>query len=242
MRLTILGAGRLGRSMAVLLANAPGVRVQLCARGEQPDHPDVLWLTVSDRDVAAVARAQAPGPVVLHASGSLGLDVLEPHERVGSLHPLMTFPGPEQGLPTLTGVPAAVVGHRDAVAAAHTLCDALGLSPFAVPGDRRLYHCAAVMAGNYTTVLLAEAARVLEAAGIDPREAPSLLVPLARASLEAAASDPVGALTGPAARGDEAVLTAHQQALAEAGLEEQAALYRALLQRTRDLVSSRDGR
>ena len=55
---------------------------------------DLLVIATPDDQVARVAAAGRPGPttVVVHLSGSLGLDVLGPHPRRGSLHPLVPLP------------------------------------------------------------------------------------------------------------------------------------------------------
>jgi predicted short-subunit dehydrogenase-like oxidoreductase (DUF2520 family) len=141
----------------------------------------------------------------------------------------MTFPGPEVAVPDLHGVPAAVAGDPEAVAIAEGLARDLGMVPFAVPGDRRLYHAAAVLAGNFATVLVGEAARALVAAGVSPEVAAGALLPLAVRSIDNVRHGASRALTGPVARGDEATLAAHRAALEEAGLSEVRALYDALL-------------
>jgi predicted short-subunit dehydrogenase-like oxidoreductase (DUF2520 family) len=222
MRVGILGKGRLGRTLAVLLTGrAP---VDLRGRGEVPEG-DVVLLCVPDAALRDAAAAIPPGRIVLHCSGSAEVDVLRPHAPAGSLHPLMTFPGPDVAIPDLTGVPAAVAGDPEAVAAARELAGLLGLAPFAVPGDRRLYHASAVIAGNFATVLLAQAAEVLAAAGVPAADAPGILAPLAIQSLRNAAVDPARALTGPVARGDRKTIAAHREALAEADLRAILALY-----------------
>jgi predicted short-subunit dehydrogenase-like oxidoreductase (DUF2520 family) len=216
----LIGPGRLGRSLAPLL-RAAGHDVALRGRGELPGPCDVVWLTVPDRALAEVAAWLAPqvgATPVLHASGALDLTPLAALPEHGSLHPLMTFPGPEVGLPDLQGVPAALDGTPAAHAVAAALASSLGLRPLTVRGDRRLYHAAAVLAGNLSTVLLTEAARVLVAAGVPPDEAAADLLPLALASLRNAARRPDAALTGPIARGDLPVLSAHRAALTAAGL------------------------
>jgi len=211
--LVIVGPGRLGRSMAAALQQQ-GHRVRLVGRGQAIPTAPLTWLTVPDSTLAEVAATVPPGGVLLHASGACEVEVLRPYRPAGSLHPLMTFPGPELATPQLEGLPAAVAGDPAARAAALCLGRALGFAVFEVPGDRRLYHASAVMAGNFATVLLGAAAELLAAAGVDPAQAPALLLPLARASLEnAAAVGPARALTGPLARGDEAVVAAHRAAI-----------------------------
>lgn len=233
----VVGPGRLGRSVARLLTDA-GHRVRLVGRGQPVPAAPLTWLTVPDRAIAEVAGRVPRGGVVLHASGATDLSPLSSHLHPGSLHPLMTFPGPEVALPDLTGVPAAIAGDPVAIAAAADLARALGLHPVAVPGDRRLYHAAAVMAGNFTTALLAEAARALVAAGVPEQQAPAMLAPLAiQAIRNVARHGPAQALTGPVARGDEAVLAAHRAALASD--PELLATYDALLALARRLAGGR---
>lgn len=236
-RVDLVGAGRLGRSLHTLWA-AAGVDVSLRGRGPLREAAEVVLLAVPDRAIADAADAIPPSArrVVLHASGATDLTPLAAHPRHGSWHPLMSFPGPEVGLPDLEGVPVALDGSDAGVLAlGRALAEALGLSAVVVPGDRRLYHAAAVLAGNFATVLLAEAAGLLEAAGVPRTQAGPMLAPLAIASLRQSAADPAAGLTGPVARGDEAVLDAHRAALDALGDPEQRALYDLLVARARRL-------
>ena len=225
MHVAIVGPGRLGRSLHALLPPAGHDAVLVGRSGAVPAGTGVVLLTVPDPSVPSVAATVPLGPVLLHCAGSLSHDVLRPHPIVGSLHPLMTFPGPEVALPELAGVPAAVAGDPPAVAIARQLAADLGMVPFHVPGDRRLYHAAAVMAGNLTMVLMAQATRVLEHAGVAPEEARRVLVPLAISSVQNSVHPLSSALTGPIARGDRDALERHRAALADAGLDHLRALY-----------------
>ncbi len=237
LRFGIVGRGRLGTSLEALL-RAGGAEVDLRGRGEgTPDAPIVL-LAVPDAAIRDAAALVAPGHVLLHASGASSVDVLRPYAPAGSFHPLMTFPGVQTALPDLTGVAAAVAGDAEAVVAGRLLASALGMVAVEVPGERALYHAAAVMAGNFATVLLAEAASVLERAGVDARAARAMLAPLAIQSLRNAIDDPARALTGPVARGDEATIQAHRDALRRAGLEDEAVLYDQLTAHARALRRS----
>lgn len=233
----IVGPGRLGRTVACWLSEA-GVSHHLVGRGEAVPPAPLTWLTVPDRAIAAAAAKVPPGGVVLHASGATGLAPLRPHAPAGSLHPLMTFPGPELGVPDRSDLPAAVAGDPAACVAARALAETLGFRVFDLPGDRRLYHAAAVMAGNFATTLLAQAAEVLAGAGVPVEDAPALLAPLARQSLaNAARGGPARTLTGPVARGDEAVISAHRAALASLD-PSLAQTYEHLLAATRALVGA----
>lgn len=233
----IVGPGRLGRTVAGALSRA-GWSVTLTGRGEPIPAAPLTWLTVPDRAIADAAAATPPGGVVLHASGATDVAPLRPHQPAGSLHPLMTFPGPELAPPP-ADVPAAVAGDPAAQQAARRLAQALGWRAFTVPGDRTLYHAAAVLAGNYATTLLGLAAEALAAAGVPADEAPALLAPLALTSLKNAAEvGPAQALTGPAARGDQPVIERHLRALQQIDPELEAA-YAAMLRATERLLRDR---
>lgn len=241
MKIAIVGPGRLGKSLTILWRRV-GHSVTLTGRNDVPTPADVTVLTVPDREIAnAAQRLPFTSSPVLHTSGACELDVLAPHSPAGSLHPLMTFPGPDVAIPELGGVAAAVAGHPKAIEVARALATDLGMRPFHVPGDRRLYHAAAVIAGNFASVLLLEAARVLEQAGVPPDQARAVLAPLAvRSIVNAAASGPM-ALTGPAIRGDDAVLDAHRTALAQFGLHDLVSTYDEFSRRSHRLLSSNPG-
>lgn len=242
MRIAIVGPGRLGRSLDRLWRQC-GHEVRMVGRGDPPSEADVAVLTVPDTAVAEVAALLPTGPIVLHCSGALEVDVLRPHRPAGSLHPLMTFPGPEVAIPELRGVPAAVAGDPEAVQVAESLARELGLEPFTVPGDRRLYHAAAVIAGNFATLLLGEAATVLQAAGVPAERCADILALLAVRSIENARHGVRAALTGPVARRDTATLDAHRAALDQHELHAVRELYdRMISSAARQLAHPRDAR
>ena len=150
MDLAIVGAGRLGRSVARILdarVRAGAMNFTLVSRGEPIPRARVTYLAVADRDIEDVAALVPQGSIVLHASGVRDFSVLRDHHKsVGSLHPLMTFPGPEVGLPQ-GDIPATVDGSdQSAIDAAERLAKALGFTAVRINGDRRLYHAAAVIA------------------------------------------------------------------------------------------------
>jgi predicted short-subunit dehydrogenase-like oxidoreductase (DUF2520 family) len=217
----VIGPGRAGRSMAAALADA-GCRV-LGLLGRSDDTTDaalgvdVLVLATPDAAVASVAAAVRPvaGCAVVHVSGALGLDVLAPHERRASLHPLVPLPDPEIGRERLgAGATFAVAG--DPVAA--ELARALGGTPLVVDDEFRVaYHAAACIAANHVVALLGQAERVAALAGL-PLDA---FLGLARAALDdVEALGTRAALTGPAARGDDVTVERHRTLLAGAALEE----------------------
>ncbi|MEM7324561.1 MAG: DUF2520 domain-containing protein [Actinomycetota bacterium] len=214
MRFRIIGPGRAGGAFARALTQVGWELDRSYGR-----HRDVsaaaagvpiLLICVPDRAVASVAAAVSPGDaVVLHVAGSLGLDVLAEHERIGSVHPLMTMPDAERGAARLLdSCHFAVAG--DPVATA--IVEALGGLAFTVEDEQRtLYHATAAVASNHLVALTAQVARLATAAGV-PAEA---FWPLMAASLtNVAETDPATALTGPAARADWETVRRHRTALA----------------------------
>jgi predicted short-subunit dehydrogenase-like oxidoreductase (DUF2520 family) len=206
----IVGRGRAGGSLAGALAAAGwSVEVVTGTAVVAAEGADLVVLAVPDGAVASVAARLAPGPaVVAHLAGSLGLDVLAPHERRASIHPLVALPTPSVGADRLRdGAWFAVAG--DPIAAA-VVAD-LGGRAVTVDDDRRAaYHAAACIASNHLVALLGQVERVAAPVGV-PLEA---YLDLARATVEnVAALGPAAALTGPAARGDTATLDRHRAAL-----------------------------
>jgi predicted short-subunit dehydrogenase-like oxidoreductase (DUF2520 family) len=98
-----------------------------------------------------------------------------------------------------------------------------------------------VLAGNFATVLLADATQLLVAAGADPAHAASTLAPLALASIRGALPEPIRGLTGPAARGDLVTIAAHREALSSGGFSALLQSYDALTDRAQTLVGTLDG-
>ncbi|MEN9785607.1 MAG: hypothetical protein RLZZ299_871 [Pseudomonadota bacterium] len=212
MHVALLGAGRLGRTLAVLLPRH-GIRATLLGRGDAvPVDVDALWVTVRDGEVAGVGAALPPGLCALHASGALPDDALGGHLRAGVLHPLQSFAGPELELPPLDGVHARVGGHPDARAVAEALCGRLGMTPVDVPDPAR-WHAAAVLASGHLAAAWLTAVDAMVAGGIPEATARRALLPLSVQSLRAASERGPWALTGPAARGDTATEAVHRASL-----------------------------
>jgi predicted short-subunit dehydrogenase-like oxidoreductase (DUF2520 family) len=202
--IAIVGDGRLGRALASALRTSDPH-----GRGFAGVGADVVLICVPDAEIAAAATTIDPGPLVGHCSGATGLDVLSPHEAF-ALHPLMT----------VTHAGADFAGAGCAIGAstpraldlARRLAAALGMRAFEIADeDRTAYHAAASMAANFLVTLESAAARLAATAGVE-RE---LLVPLMRAAVERWAVDGDASLTGPMARGDEATVARHREAIYE---------------------------
>ena len=212
----IIGAGRAGSSFALALVAAGHAVDGPLARGEPIEAAcagaEVLILAVPDDEIAHVADQVTPDArcAVLHLSGSLGLDVLAPHARTGSMHPLIPLPNAEAGATRLgAGVTMAVAGDPAATA----LGRSLGARLVTVADeDRAAYHAAACVAANHVVALLGQVERIAATIGLSV----DAYLALARAALDdVEALGPRRALTGPAARGDWATISRHLDALSE---------------------------
>ncbi|HEX5727426.1 MAG TPA: Rossmann-like and DUF2520 domain-containing protein [Longimicrobiaceae bacterium] len=241
-RLWIVGPGRVGLSLGLLLHRAGAALVYSGRKPHPPDHPlfadpnpiaqylpdlfavppDLtgVLITVPDGAVAKVAAQLAEtglpaGVPVLHASGMLGHEALAPlAERghpTGSVHPLAAVADPVHGAERLRGATFGVEGEGAALALAERIVSACGGRAFHVqPGEKPLYHAAAVVAANYTVVLLALAERLMARAGVPAEEARAALASLAAGAVaNVAERGPAAALTGPAARGDAVTVGWH---------------------------------
>jgi predicted short-subunit dehydrogenase-like oxidoreductase (DUF2520 family) len=213
--LRLVGPGRAGRSLASALVDTGCDLRGVSTRGDDLTAAargvDVVIIATPDAVVADVAAAIAPveTTVVLHMSGALGLDVLGPHPRRASLHPLMPLPSAEVGRVRLrSGITFAVAGDEMAT----TLGRSLGGRCIEIDdGHRAAYHAAACIAANHLVALLGQVERVATSAGLDV----DAFLPLALAALQDVSDlGPAAALTGPASRGDEATLVRHREALA----------------------------
>jgi predicted short-subunit dehydrogenase-like oxidoreductase (DUF2520 family) len=243
-RLALVGRGRVGGTLA-RAASAAGLDHVVVGRHDlaASEGAKAALLCVPDAAIPAACQSvvEVMGGLELigHTSGATGLDALGPSSRVKagafSLHPLQTVPdaGSELG-----GAPCAVAGSSPAALAfAGELATRLGMHPFEVPEERRAaYHAGAAIASNFLVALAESAAELLERSGVaDARE---LLAPLVLRSASNWADRGGEALTGPIARGDEATVARHLEALKEVA-PELLPLYESLARRTRELAARR---
>ncbi|MDX6534924.1 MAG: hypothetical protein QOF68_2668 [Gaiellales bacterium] len=225
----VIGAGRVGRTVAARLAGA-----RLYGRGETADVTSchLLLIATGDAAIEGVCRELAPqlrdDAGVVHFSGATSVHALDAARGPKAcVHPLQTV-WPDRGADQLEGAFAAVTGD-------HTVGDRLardlGMTPFPLADEAKpLYHAASAFASNYLVTLTHVAAGLLEQAGVERGLALRALHPLQERTLEVAGLPP----TGPIARGDVGTVAAHLEAIGP----ELAPLYRALGHATLPLVSA----
>ncbi len=231
---SLVGPGRAGRSLARALEHLGWSQAGSYGRLDDPAPAaagvELCIVATPDDAIAAVARSIEPGDaVVMHLSGVTPLTALGSH-RAAALHPLVALPDPDRGAVLLRSAWFAVAG--DDLAA--ELADRLSGRFFEIADeDRALYHAAAVVASNHVVALLGQADRIAAEIGL-PFEA---LVSLVQATIGSVADlGPAAALTGPAARGDHATISAHLAALGDR-LPDEVPGYEALVDLARRLAS-----
>lgn len=245
--LEIVGPGRAGLTLGSLLLEIGGVgRLSYSGRSPSPpdhplfrgstpsasyrqttssrgDAPDAVLLAVPDGAITAAAAeletgGLLPSTPVLHLSGALGSDALEPLARrgfpTGSMHPLAALPDAGAGA-VLRGAWFALEGAPAAVRIAERLVAAMEGRPlFLAAEGKALYHAGAVAASNFVVALLAVAERWLTTAGVPPAEARAALTALAEGAVATVRRlGPEDALTGPVSRGDADTVRRHLERL-----------------------------
>jgi predicted short-subunit dehydrogenase-like oxidoreductase (DUF2520 family) len=188
---------------------------------ELADVAEMAFITTPDDAIAQVCREVHwhEGQRVLHCSGAHSVDILEPAERlgaaVGSFHPLQTFADIDQAIANLPGSTFGLEAEEPLLSTLKELTSLLdGDWVELKPGDKVLYHVAAVFACNYLVTLLRLALDLWKGFGVSSGEATRALLPLLRGTLNNI--DRIGlpnCLTGPVARGDLGTIERHLNAL-----------------------------
>ena len=203
------------------------------------DDVELIILAVPDDVVPSLAASLRlyAGQALVHTSGLLGAEVLQPAmaagTQAGAFHPLVAFADLDRALVALHGATIAIEGDEDLAAHLADMAEAIGGVPVRLAaGSKAAYHAAAVLAAGGVVALLDTIREVAAVVGLDEAGALSIYLPL----LEQTVANALGlgiaaALTGPATRGDAGTVTAHLAALAD-GAPGAIPVYRALLERS----------
>ena len=171
--------------------------------------------------VDPAAAGNATPPTVFHCSGFWSAEALAPLLALGwrgaSVHPVRSFADPALAVAAFEGTPCGLEGERAAVESLSPLFRAIGGECFKVESERKaLYHAAAVFASNFTVVLQSLAQEAWQDAGVPEALASQLQSSLVRGTLDNVFQlGPAAAITGPAARGDTAVVQRQGAAVAQ---------------------------
>lgn len=206
-----------------------------------------IWICHTDDALASTAKLLARksgwrGKIVLHSSGALTSDVLKPLKRAGahtaSLHPMMTFVSGTA--PKLSGVPFAVEGDKQAVAAAKQVVKKLGAEVFEIKKSAKvLYHALGSFSSPMVVATLVTAERVGQAAGLTIAQTRKIMAPILQQTMNNyLKGGPAAAFSGPIKRGDLETIRRHIRELKRVPLGQD--VYRALVRSAlKDLPSQR---
>jgi predicted short-subunit dehydrogenase-like oxidoreductase (DUF2520 family) len=185
------------------------------------DAAELVFITTPDGVISEIANGVRwhRGQNVVHCSGADSVDILEPARQfganVGSFHPLQTFAGVDDAINNLPGSSFALEAEEPLLATLKELASALDGSWMELkPGDKVLYHAAAVFVSNYLVTLVNLALNLWQDFGVPPEQAIKSLLPLLKGTVNNIENVGMpGCLTGPIARGDLGTIGKHLSAL-----------------------------
>jgi predicted short-subunit dehydrogenase-like oxidoreductase (DUF2520 family) len=238
----IIGAGAVGTALGAALHRAEWPVVAVASRdaarrerfrslvpgargfAEAPallDEAELVFLAVPDDAIEQLAGQLRlyGGQALVHTSGVLGVEVLEPARaagtQLGTFHPLIAFADTERAIAAFHGATVAVEGDDQLVAHLADMAEALGATAVRLaPGSKAAYHAAAVLSAGGFVALLDAIAELGKAAGLDEQGALAVYGGLIEQTLgNARALGIRAALTGPMTRGDVGTLERHLDAM-----------------------------
>lgn len=229
-KIGIVGLGNLGQALyqalpgPLLLHDRSPKPFPLASAEEVLEQCSLVFLALPDDQIEAFVRAHQWGEKqgkqgVVHTSGALSLDVLEPARRagalVGSFHPLQAFRenANKANKKSFEGITVGIEAESPLFfAKLESVARSLGARPRRLEASQKVpYHLAASMLSNFTVTLFERASSLLGTAGFSPEEAREMLLPLLEGTIENLRHPQ--ALTGPIARGDERTVRKHLDCL-----------------------------
>jgi len=263
----IVGAGAVGTALGAALHRAGWPVVAVASRDEGRrarfrelvptargfaeaapvlDEAELIILAVPDDVIPALAGELRlyGGQALVHTSGVLGAEVLEPAQaagtQIGAFHPLVAFADTERAIAAFHGATVAIEGDDELASLLAQMAEALGATAVRLaPGSKAAYHAAAVLSAGGFVALLDAIAELGAAAGLDETGALAIYGGLIEQTLSNAKALGIRpALTGPMTRGDVGTLARHLDALARLA-PDVLPLYRAAAEREIQLAESR---
>ncbi|WP_170763857.1 Rossmann-like and DUF2520 domain-containing protein [Ruegeria lacuscaerulensis] len=186
--------------------------------------PANLWIiSVPDSQISAAAaklesafrdrNSDYQSSAAFHCSGYFPAEQMAPlrrlNWRLASAHPVLSFAVPLAAQEQFKGALCGLEGDEEAKKLIQPMLEKMGAECFSIRSESKsLYHAAAVISNNFTVVLQAIAREAWAEAGVSDEVAQQLNAKLLDSTAQnVAAFGPQQALTGPAARGDELVVS-----------------------------------
>lgn len=210
------------------------------------DEVELVILAVPDDALPGLATElrMYGGQAMVHTSGALGAEVLEPARaagtQVGAFHPLVAFADTERAVAALHGATVAIEGDDQLASLLAEMAEAIGATAVRLaPGSKAAYHAAAMLAAGGFVALLDAISELGAVAGLDEAGSIAIYGGLVEQTLgNARALGIARALTGPMVRGDVGTIGRHLDALARHA-PDVLPLYRAIAEREVAIAESR---
>lgn len=234
--ISIIGAGRLGSTLAVAM-HAAGLPVTLVAsRSAQSAailaaripgctavteamaaSADLVLLTVPDDDIATVASRLAwrTGQYVVHCSGATEIAALahaqDAGAHIGGFHPIQIFADTVHSQALLPGTTVGIEGDAGTEKLLRDIAVRLQMVPMVLPaGVRARYHGGSLFMSSFLLSMFHQSARIWESFGMTEKQTLDALLPLAAGVIETARQKGLAAsLAGPISRADADVVRKH---------------------------------
>lgn len=188
MKVSIIGAGRLGGALAIALARKNFRIETLAARNFETAETisklieplpkiltgnnfseitsDVILITTQDSEIKNVAEELAgklqTKPLVFHTSGSLSSEILKDLKAVGcqtgSIHPLVSISNPRLGAERFADAYFCVEGDETAIKTAEKIVETLGGKSFSVATEYKTLYHASAVTASGHLVALVDTA------------------------------------------------------------------------------------
>lgn len=263
----IVGAGAVGTALGVALTRGGWPVAAIASRDERRrerfrslvpgargfaeatallDEVELVILAVPDDALPALAAElrMYGGQAMIHTSGALGAEVLDPARaagtQVGAFHPLVAFADTERAVAALHGATIAIEGDDQLASLLAEMAEAIGATAVRLAaGSKAAYHAAAMLAAGGFVALLDAIAELGRVAGLDEAGSLAIYGGLVEQTLgNARALGIARALTGPMVRGDLGTIRRHLDAL-ERHAPDVIALYRAIAEREVAIAEAR---
>lgn len=263
----IVGAGAVGTALGVALTRAGWPIAAVASRDEGRrerfrslvpgargfaeaeallDEVELILVAVPDDALPQLAEElrMYSGQAMVHTSGALGAEVLEPAlaagTQIGAFHPLVAFADLERAVAALHGATVAVEGDDELAALLARMAEAIGATAVRLaPGSKAAYHAAAMLSAGGLVALLDAIAELGRVAGLDEAGSLAIYGGLVEQTLGNARALGIDrALTGPMVRGDLGTVRRHVAALAT-DAPTVLPLYRAVAEREIDIAERR---
>ncbi|MBW1674515.1 MAG: DUF2520 domain-containing protein, partial [Deltaproteobacteria bacterium] len=176
-----------------------------------------VFITTPDDSILKVASeiTWRPEQNVVHCSGAASIDILGPAKKsgamVGSFHPCQAFASVDQAIKNLPGSTFAIEAQGPLLDILKEMASSIGCDWILLkPGNKALYHAAAVFVSNYFVTLVKVATDLFQNFDVPTTQSTKVLMPLIQGNIKNI--NTIGlpsCLTGPIARGDVSTIEKH---------------------------------